>query len=283
MNKKIYSSNQQLLQFFLLTFLFSWLLWLPSILITYNFITPSQTLIRINNILKWVAGIGPSLAAIFLVIKFDGKGGLKNLIKRVWYKKLGYWYFPLLLMLPITLVAAHLINTFFFSNAFPKTGLLEEPWWIPVLFVIFFIYQFSEELGWRGFALDRLQKKWNALNSSLLIGCIWGIWHLPMFLSSGFGQYDNHLPFIQFLVTLVLLSVWITWFQNNNNNSLLPAFIIHAYINLSGEVLPLIEKKEQTQSNYTAWVILNILLLFSVITIVFFYGYKKLVRKETAI
>ncbi|MCX6175684.1 MAG: type II CAAX endopeptidase family protein [Ignavibacteriales bacterium] len=283
MNKKIYSPNQQLIQFFLLTFLFSWLMWLPSILITYNLITPSQTLITINNVLKWVAGIGPSLTAIILVIKFDGKVGLKKLFKRVWNIKLGYWYFPIILMLPIILVTAHLINTFFFNNSFPKTGLLEEPWWIPVLFVIFFIYQFSEELGWRGYALDRLQKKWNALYSSLLLGCIWGIWHLPMFLSSGFGQHDNHLPFIQFLITLVLLSVWITWFQNNTNNSLIPAFVIHAFINLSGDVLPLIEKNEKIQGNYTAWLILNILLFLSVIAIVFFYGIKKLVRKETTI
>jgi membrane protease YdiL (CAAX protease family) len=282
MNKKTDSPNPQLWQFFLLTFLFSWLMWLPGVLITYSLITPSQTLTTINNVMKWVAGIGPSLAAIILVIKFDGKVGLNKLFKRVLNIKLGYWYFPVFLMLPITLVAAHLINTFFFDTSFPRTGLLKEPWWIPVLFIIFFVLQFGEELGWRGYALDRLQKKWNALYSSLLLGCIWAIWHLPMFLSSGFGQHDNQLPFIQFLVTLVLLSVLITWFQNNTNNSLLPAFIIHAFINLSGEVLPLIEKNTEIQGDYTVWVVLNILLLISVIMIVFIYGFKKLVRKKNA-
>jgi uncharacterized protein len=275
-------TNKQLWQFFLLTFSFSWLLWLPSVLITYRLITPNQTLITLNNVIKWVAGIGPSLSAIILVIKLYGKEGLTKLFMRVLKIKLGYWYFPVLLMFPTILVAAHLINSLFFNTPLPKTGLLKEPWWIPVLFVIFFVLQFSEELGWRGYALDRFQNKWNALYSSLLLGIIWAIWHLPMFLSNGFGQHDNHLPFIQFLITLVLVSVLITWFQNNTNYSLIPAFVIHAFINLSGEVLPLIEKGTGKQGNYKVWIILNILLFISVVVIVFFYGYKNLVRKKIA-
>ena len=278
MKNKTDSSNQQLWQFFLLTFLFSWLLWLPSMLITYNLITTSQTFITISNILNWVAGIGPSLSAIYLVIKFDGKTGAKKLFKRVLELKLGYWYFPVFLLLPIMLVFAHLLNIIFFDASFPKTGPLAEPWWIPVLFVIFFIMQLAEELGWRGYALDRLQKRWNALFSSILLGSIWAIWHLPMFLTSGFGQHDYHLPFGQFFITAVLMSIFITWLQNNTNGSLIPAFVIHALINLSGEVLPLIEKNKEIQGDYTAWVISNILLFLFVIVVIFFWGYKKLAR-----
>lgn len=278
MKKKTDSSNQQLWQFFLLTFLFSWLLWLPGMLITYNLINTSQTFITISNIIKWVAGMGPSLAAIYLVIKVDGKTGTKKLFKRVLQLKLGYWYFPVFLLLPIMLVFAHLLNIIFFDASFPKTGLLAEPWWIPVLFVIFFIMQFAEELGWRGYALDRLQKRWNALFSSILLGSIWAIWHLPMFLTSGFSQHDNHLPFGQFFLTIVLMSVLITWLQNNTKGSLVPAFIIHALINLSGEVLPLIEKNSEIQGDYTVWIISNILLFLFVIVVIFFWGYKKLVR-----
>ena len=89
-----------------------------------------------------------------------------------------------------------------------------------------------------------------------------------MFLTEGFGQHDNHLPFSQFFITLVLLSIIITWFQNNTKGSLVPAFTIHAFINLSGEVLPLIEKNENAQGNYNAWIILNIILLFIIIPLV---------------
>lgn len=278
--KKIESPYQQLWQFFTLTFLFSWLLWLPGVLISYKLINPSNTFITITNNLKFIAGMGPSLAALYLIIRNDGKTGVKTLFQRVLNIRLGYWYIPTLLLLPTILIVAHLLNKLLYNKSFPKTGLLLEPWWIPILLIIFIIMQFSEELGWRGYALDLLQQKWSALFSSVLLGCIWGIWHIPMFLTNGFGQHDNHLPFGQFLLTLIFMSIFITWIQNNTKNSLVPAFIIHSCINLSGEVLPLIEKNREIQGNYTAWILTNTLLFFAAIIVIAFWGYKKLTRSQ---
>lgn len=263
---KVFHNN--IVQFFLLTFLFSWLLWLPGILVTYGLVETTPAIASMNNILQWVAGIGPSLAGIYIIFKGEGKSGLKELLKRVFQFKLGFIYIPLLLLFPLTLIAAHGINVIIFNASFPRTGLLEEPYWIPVLFIIFYIFQFSEELGWRGFALDDLQKNTNALYASIILGSLWALWHLPMFLTEGFGQHDNHLPYGQFFITLVLLSIIITWFQNKAKGSLVPAFTIHAFMNLSGEVLPLIEKNGNTQGNYSVWIILNIILLIIIIPLV---------------
>jgi membrane protease YdiL (CAAX protease family) len=183
-------------------------------------------------------------------------------------------------LLPVLLVAAHSLNGLIYGAPFPKTGLLSEPWWIPVLFIIFVIMQFAEELGWRGYALDRLQQRWNSLFSSILLGSIWAVWHIPMFLTIGFGQHDNHLPFGQFFLTLVFMSIFITWLQNNTKNSLAPAFIIHSCINLSGEVLPLIEKNNEFQGDYTAWILVNVLLFFAAIIVIKFWGYKSFIRSH---
>ena len=95
------NSNSKLLQFFILTFLFSWILWLPGILITYNLINTSPEIIIINNILQWIAGTGPSIVALYMIIKYEGKTGIKNIFNRVLKFKLGYWYIPLFLLLPI--------------------------------------------------------------------------------------------------------------------------------------------------------------------------------------
>jgi membrane protease YdiL (CAAX protease family) len=252
-------------------------LWLPGVLITYGFINPGDSFIKIINPLKWLAGIGPSLTAVILLLKFEGRAGLQQLFKRVFQLNLGYWYYAVFLLIPLILICAHLLNMLLFDVSFPQTGLLNEPCWIPVLFLVFFILQFGEELGWRGYALDRLQTRWNALFSSLILGGIWTIWHIPMFFSEGFGHYQNNLPFLQFFLTFLLISVIITWFQNNAKGSLLPAFIVHTYINLSGDVLPLFDKDS---GDYTAWVITNVLLTLLVIFIIIFWGYKNLQRKS---
>jgi len=275
--------NKQIWQFFIFTFLFSWLLWLPGILITHNLVQKYDILLKINNVLVWFAGVGPSFVALYLLYRNDGITGIKKVLGRIFKLDLGYWIYPIIFLIPITLIGAHLLNIVLFKASLPQSGLLKEPWWIPVLFIVFFIFQFGEEIGWRGFALDRLQNRMNALFSSILLGSLWALWHLPMFFMNGFGHHDYHLPFGQFLLTLILLSIIITWLQNNTKSSLFAAFVIHAYINLCGEVLPLIEKNTERQGDYTVWLITNILLFSIVVLILSIWGYKKLVRQNRAI
>lgn len=264
--------------FFIVTFLLSWLSWLPGVLITYHYIEPNKFVIQIANILNWVGGVMPSFFAILLIYKEQDFKGVKALLRRVFKLKLGYWYFPTFLIIPVALVLAHSINTFF-GHPFPDTPILSEPWMILPLFLVFLIMVAAEEFGWRGFALDRLQTKWSALTSSIILGSIWAIWHIPMFLSSGFGHHDLHLPFGQLFLTLVLVSILITWLQNNTG-SLAPAFILHAFVNLSGEVLPLIDKNTSIQGNYTQWIITNLICIIVVIMVLKHWGLKTLVRNQ---
>jgi len=277
MNIKSFSGIQ-IFSFFFFTYLFSWILWAPGVLHTWGIISLSDSMPRLIEALNWIGGIGPSLVAFILVSK-NKEEGTKHLFKRILQLKLGYWYFPVILLIPFLLILSHLINLVVFDVSIPVTGLLREPWWIPVVFLIFLILQSSEEFGWRGFALDRLQLKYNALTAAVTVGLLWSVWHLPMFLSQGFPQYQYHLPFTQFALTLISASVIITWLQNNCKGSLFPAFFIHALINFSGEVLPLIEKNKEFQGNHNAWIIVNILLILTVIAVVKTYGYKTLTKK----
>ncbi|MBT8387144.1 MAG: CPBP family intramembrane metalloprotease [Ignavibacteria bacterium] len=270
--------NKSLWLFFILTFLFSWIMWLPGVLITYGHINSNDFVVQFNAILKWVGGIGPSFVAIILIYKEQGKRGVKVLLTRAFKLKLGLWYTPIFLLIPFTVVFAHILN-FLIGAPFPNSGILQEPWWIPVLFIMFLVMVAGEEFGWRGFALDRLQTKWSAITSSIILGGLWTIWHIPMFLSKGFGHYDLQLPFDQFFITLVLVSILITWLQNNTG-SLAPAFIVHALINLSGEVLPLIGKNTETQGDYTQWIIANSIFAIVVIIVLVVWGSKTLTRRS---
>jgi membrane protease YdiL (CAAX protease family) len=133
----------------------------------------------------------------------------------------------------------------------------------------------GEELGWRGFALPRLQGRFSALTSSLLIGCWWGIWHVPGWIMS------NEVPSLgymgSFMLTVIAQSVFITWLVNNTGGSVLMATLYHYAVNISSglvvSVLGLI-----------TWDALGIMesLSYSVIAIalLFLYGPRRLMLSQ---
>ena len=133
----------------------------------------------------------------------------------------------------------------------------------------------GEELGWRGFALPRLQDRFSALTSSLLLGFWWGFWHVPGWFIM------NDIPSLvyigSFLLNLIAQSVFITWLVNNTGGSVLMATLFHYAVNISSglvvSVLGLI-----------TWDVLSIMesLSYSVIAVVLLvlYGPKLLMNVE---
>jgi membrane protease YdiL (CAAX protease family) len=95
----------------------------------------------------------------------------------------------------------------------------------------------SEEIGWRGYALGRLQTRWNALISSLIIGLVWALWHLPLFLMVGISQHELRLPFVGFLVGFMANSVFYTWLYNNTKQSLWSAILLHWLYTYAAQVV----------------------------------------------
>lgn len=104
-----------------------------------------------------------------------------------------------------------------------------------------------EELGWRGYALDRLQVKHTALNASLILGMVWALWHLPLFFIE--GTYQQRLGvgtwfFWNFMLSVAIGSVIQTWVFNNTNRSTLAAILLHFTGNFVGELFALSERAE---------------------------------------
>lgn len=95
----------------------------------------------------------------------------------------------------------------------------------------------SEEIGWRGYALGRLQARWNALTSSLIVGLVWALWHLPLFMMAGTSQHELGLPFIGFLVGMMAVSVLFTWLHNNTAGSIWTAIFFHWLYTYSAQVV----------------------------------------------
>lgn len=95
----------------------------------------------------------------------------------------------------------------------------------------------GEELGWRGFALPRLQRGWGPVEATLLVAVVWGLWHLPRLLDPAAVQHG--VPWPLFLGQLVVMSFFYTWLVNRTR-SLVPALLLHASFNTSAGLLPVL-------------------------------------------
>jgi membrane protease YdiL (CAAX protease family) len=102
---------------------------------------------------------------------------------------------------------------------------------VSVLDFVVFVLVVGEELGWRGYALPLLLEKRSAGTASLILGLIWGIWHLPTFVIPGTPQYG--LPFAAFVLLTIEYSILMTWVFLHTRGSVLIATLFHGAINLS--------------------------------------------------
>ena len=254
-------------QFFALTFGLSWGAWLPSWLLMHGIVDPGPAINVVTESGKWIGGAGPSIAGFALAARNRGRTGIRELASKALEWRIGVWYLPALLMLPGAVVLAHLINGAL-GGVLPKKEILSTPWMIVPLFLVFLVLQMGEEFGWRGYALESLQRGSSALAASLVVGCAWAVWH------------EHGIPWGHFAVTLIAVSVFITWMQNGAGGSLVPAFICHALISLTGEVLPLWSDDGGTV-DATAWIIANGLLIVFALIVIRVAGAQTLVRHRT--
>jgi len=265
----------KLLLFLLVTFVFSWVFWVPKALIAQDVINTS-VLTDMLAFLNWGA-YGPLVGAFVATYFYEGKSGVLVLLKRVvdmrFQKK---WLIPILLLMP-TISGAALFVSYSLGGALPDLPLI----FAPQLIIYWFVYLFllggplQEEFGWRGYALDKLQSRYTALTSSLLLGFIWATWHMPLNFTTGIGdQYSLVIStIIGSIVSLMLLSVFFTWIFNNTGKSILAAMLFHASMNLSTFKLFPVFESEAALPFYTLFILLGVCIVVGV------WGRKELVRR----
>jgi membrane protease YdiL (CAAX protease family) len=131
------------------------------------------------------------------------------------------------------------------------------------------------ELGWRGYALDRLQSRWNALVSSLILGILWAFWHTLLFFIKDSIQYKmgfGSLGFWTFIMGAVFVAIYLTWIFNNTSRSTLSAILWHAVANGWAAFFTLTERA----SNYSV-----ALWFVAAIAITLIWGPRTLTRQDT--
>ena len=158
--------------FFLIAIGFTWLFELPRTLDSQGIIESPALLLHLARYLPpW----GPFFAAFLLTCLSSGKDGMKKLLKKGWDTKFGkIWWIPTLLLLPAMEGLAVLFASIFGGEIFPEPVIFTHPITYARTFLSLLYLVALEEYGWRGYALDRLQGKWNALTSSLILAAFWG-------------------------------------------------------------------------------------------------------------
>lgn len=205
------------------------------------------TLTLLISWLPWLSGgqgifvFGPSIAGVITIALVSGKDGLKDLLKRAfrWKVNWKWWLVSLLLPALLTLIALG-VNLLMGAPVPPFTFIKTEWYLMPVFFVITIIGgPLGEEFGWRGFMLPHLQQKMKPWLASLLIGLVWGLWHLPQFFNPGAVHSELGLVRLPlYVVAEVGLATLMTWVYNKSGDSLLLGGIIyHNADNFWGTVL----------------------------------------------
>lgn len=222
----------QLPLFFLLSLIISWVIWVPQAAVTLGI---TESAISPESPLMLLSVWGPGLAAIIVTLLIAGKAGLHKLFHPIRYWSVGIqWYLFVLFYPAVIWLVGRAIDTLLGQSYELTIPILtyfgpEQAMMVPVALLSAFPNTLGEELGWRGFALPKLQAKHNALVSSIILGLLWGFWHIPLWIANG----QMGLPLLVDVLTMVAPAILFTWVYNNTSGSLLLAWLFHWAITIT--------------------------------------------------
>ena len=266
--------------FFLLTFAYSWLLWLPSILSGWGVEMPFD-IISYTSVVVPIGAFAPMLSAITLIFHKEGWSGVKAFLRKAFDFRAKPLYYILVFLLPIVIHAiAHYLAPVIgleVADTLMPADLPGPPivMAIPYFFLMLFIGGGQEEFGWRGYAQQPLQERFGIVPASLLIGVIWGFWHLPLWVMP--GDAHSTYSFIAFLIMTTSISVIYAWIYNASGQKLFLVMFFHAMNNTVAPLLPfLLWEEGKPETAYWVYAGVNL-----VVGLIFAYIIKKDVKRQS--
>jgi membrane protease YdiL (CAAX protease family) len=252
----------------------TWFFWLLVILTGQGTDTPSGMLLAVLGLL------GPMVGGIAFTYLSRDKAGRREYWARIFDPRRipARWYLVIFLLVPALMGLAALLDLLTGGSVVPFqetiAPFLSQPGMLlPLAISVLFLGPFPEEFGWRGYVLDRLQERWSALKSSLILGVIWAIWHLPLFFIKGTYQYDQGawtVWFWTFMIGIIPLTVVMTWIFNNTNRSTLAIILFHFMVVFTDDFL-----NATTGTNIYS----TILWILAAIAVVYIWGRSALSNK----
>lgn len=224
-----------LLKYFLLTYAVTWSCFITVLKISHGPKSAAPTLALVRGFLLLLGTFAPSLVALGITARAEGRPGVRALLRRILQWQVGpRWYLFALAYLPAIKFSVALVHRVM-TGSWPRFGT--EPWYIIVAAIaISTPVQAGEEIGWRGYALPHMAARFGFARASIPLGLIWSAWHLPIFFLPGADKYGQSFPV--WTLQVVALSVAITWLYAHTNGSLLLTMLMHSAVNQTVGIVP---------------------------------------------
>lgn len=245
--------------FFGVTYAITWSSWLAAIALGVSFESVTGLALLLLGLLgPGVAGIG------FVYLVYDERGRSDFWNRLVQVRRIGARWFLVILLVPVGVTLFAGVGETLLGGAGITLGEGVREFGatpIAILPALFFatLPPILEELGWRGYALDRLQLNWSALSASVILGVVWATWHLPLFFVQGSFQAEEvgfgTVGFWLFMIGIVALSVVFTWVYNHTSRSIVAIIVLHGWVNFVSETIEVADV-----FYYPAWVLLAVAL-----------------------
>jgi membrane protease YdiL (CAAX protease family) len=175
---------------------------------------------------------GPLLGAIITIKKYEEKGSIKSLLKNAWNWKFDKKWLLATLVIPFVLTfLAFLLKSIISGTAMSFDLIMPLP--ILIVFILFAGGPI-EEFGWRGYALPKMLKSMSPFIANLVLGLIWGVWHLPLHFMANTVQ--SQIPFVEFVLVTIEAAFIYTWIYRKTKGSLVPMITLHWFSNLASAI-----------------------------------------------
>lgn len=223
--------------FFALAFVWSWGLGYAAAQAKTPYPVPSA-------ILMIFSGFGPSLAGVAAVAFFSRGAGLRTWLTRALNWRVGWhWLALAFLMPPCVMLLALALHAALGGTVPPSPAAGHIPLAIANFGLVFLIGgPLGEEFGWRGYAMPALTSKMGWRAASLIIGVIWGLWHLPWFFTADTAQ--SQMQFAPFMLNIIAGSILFSWLFRKSKGSVIPALLAHTSLNAWAGILSIIPTAE---------------------------------------
>ncbi len=247
-------------QFFVVTFLWSWLIWLPLVLAGADMLPLEKNLLTTLTIPVTMLGVfGPAAGAIYCLKTLHGKGAIRDYLRGLLDLRFGWkaWLIPILVYGVSTWLAWILPELW----GEPRLKMLLPSVWVfpPYLLIMIVLGGGQEELGWRGYIVDHMEEKLGTWWGNLVLGVIWTFWHLPLFFIPGVSQPYMH--FGGFMLLIIGYSWFLAWVRQVSGKRTMAPLVAHGVANAFIPLFPtLVMVQGVEQPRFWLWVSLSFLI-----------------------